>query len=67
MVQGKLPTSKPLLISLCVIAVKISEFALINFDGRSDSCQVLELSRFKISCFISDFAIYQNKNRLSMF
>ena len=58
MVQDKLPTSKPLLSSLCITSVKISEFALIIFVGRSVSWQGLELSRFKISWFISDFAIF---------
>ena len=64
-VQGKLPTPKPLLSSLCITSVKISEFAI--FVGRSDSWQALELSRFKISYFISDFVISWDENRLSMF
>ena len=65
MVQEKLPTSKALLSSLYVTSVKITEFALIVFVGRSDSWQALELSRFNISWFISDFLISGNKNCLS--
>ena len=63
----KLPISKPLLSSLCITSVKILELVLIMFLGRSDSWQALELSRFKISRFISDFVISLNENRLSMF
>ena len=37
MVQWKLPTSKPLLSSLCITSVKISEFALVIFIERSDA------------------------------
>ena len=58
---------KPLLNSLCITSVKISEFALIIFVGRSDSWQTLALSRFKISLFISDFVISWNENGLPMF
>ena len=59
-------SSKPLLSFLCIKSVKVSEFDLIIFVGRSDSWQGLELLRFKISRFISDFVISWNENRLSM-
>ena len=49
MVQGKSPISKPLLSSLCITSVKISEFVLIIFVGRSHSWQAIELSRLKLS------------------
>ena len=67
MVQGKLPTSKPLFSSFCITSVKISEFALIIVVGRSDYWQTLKLSRFKFAWFIYGFVIFWNENCLSMF
>ena len=49
--------------SISMFYQELSEFALIIFVGISDSWQALELSRFNIFWFISDFVISWNQNR----
>ena len=67
MIQGKLLTSKAFIKLLVYnFCENIRVCALIIFVERSNFWQALELSRFKISCFISDFVIYWNQNYLSM-